>query len=63
MSKPAKPCDECVHHLNHPVGESWNKPCALGHKPRFYLPQTMEQAHKGVWGWKRRCSDFLKIAP
>jgi hypothetical protein len=33
--------------------------CRLKHKPRFYKPLTMSQAHTSNWGWKKRCADFV----
>lgn len=51
-------CDDCVHYdaslLD--AGEGW--PCFVGHKPRFYRPQTVMQAERGDYGWRRRCKDF-----
>jgi hypothetical protein len=51
-------CDECRHYdaslLD--AGEGW--PCSEGHKPRFYQPQTVMQAERGDYGWRRRCGDF-----
>lgn len=50
-------CDECKHYDADIVPhEGW--PCVEGHKPRFYIPQTMNQEHRGDYGWKRRCEDF-----
>lgn len=50
-------CDECQHlqeHYGRPVEHS----CAKGHALRFYHAQTLSQAHRGDWGFKRRCADF-----
>lgn len=53
----ARQCDECKHYDAEIVPyEGW--PCVEGHKPRFYKPLTISQAHSGDWGWKRRCEDF-----
>ena len=55
-------CDECKHHADMTEDEAtWKKPCVLGHKPRFYMPQTISQAHSSNWGWKRRCEDFQPL--
>ena len=58
MTKPAVFCDQCRHYdpTLLEAGEGW--PCEEGHKPRFYAPKTMSQAHTNDWGWKRRCDDF-----
>lgn len=60
MRKQAAYCDECKHYGVNPEDDStWDKPCTLGHRPRFYTPQTLSQAHSDAWGWKRRCADFV----
>lgn len=60
MSKTASWCDECKHYAVDASDEStWRNVCKLSHKPRFYKPQTLSQAHGGDWGWKRVCSDFV----
>lgn len=56
MSGKAQCCDECKH---------WTRtipPCALGHKPRFYMPRYVNDSCG--WGWKRRRGDFnaLEVA-
>ena len=51
MRQKAKFCADCRH---------WTRtgpPCALGHKPRWYMPRN----DGGHWGWKRRCEDFRVI--
>lgn len=45
-------CNDCRHFIEDEV-----MVCEMGHKPRFYLPQTISRAHAGNWGWKRRCND------
>lgn len=51
----AKRCDECRHWR----GGSFGAPdCAKGHRPRFYLPTSIAGAHRGDFGFKRRCGDF-----
>jgi hypothetical protein len=57
MSKPANFCDECKHFID--KTEDIKNVCELKHKPRFYEPKTYSQVHMGVWGWKRRCDDFI----
>lgn len=59
MSKPAKYCDECKHYVDQEDESKWRDVCGLNHKPRFFIPQTMSQAHSKNWGWKRRCGDFV----
>lgn len=50
-------CHECKHYDAEIVPhEGW--PCVEGHKPRFYKPLTLSQAHSDEWGWKRKCEDF-----
>ncbi len=58
MTKPASYCDECKHYSLHRIDDT-RTPCSLGHRPRFYIPQTMSHAHSNDWGWKRRCQDFV----
>ena len=58
MSNTANWCDECKHHINNEYS-TWDV-CDLGHKPRFYKPQSMRQAINGDWGWKRKCEDFAQ---
>ncbi len=57
MSKPANYCDECRHYSMHRI-DTERTPCSIGHRPRFYTPQNLSQAHSSDWGWKRRCPDF-----
>ena len=58
MSKKAKNCHECRHWRSGSFGEP---DCAKGHKPRFYLPQTMRDAITDGFGYKRRCADFEEV--
>lgn len=62
MSKPAKWCDECKHYSLIDDDPKSNV-CGLNHKPRFYVPQTNSQAYLNIWGWKRRCEDFVPEEP
>jgi hypothetical protein len=60
-NKPANWCDECKHYTI--TGEEefhYRNVCALGHKPRFYVPKTNSQAYLGIWGWKRKCENFIR---
>ena len=50
----AKQCDECKNFKHLP----W---CKKGHKPRFYKPANLSDAHSGNWGFKRRCADFKEL--
>jgi len=45
-------CDECVHYDYHA-----ERPCLLGHRPRFYLP-TEGTILNQRWGHRRVCGDF-----
>ena len=65
MSIKTRLCDMCLHFVCGELLElepddgitRWTrKPsCALGHKPRFYQPNSpMDE----FWGWKRRCADY-----
>ena len=50
-------CHDCTNYIatpDHPMDV-----CGLKHKPRFYRPLTMSQAHTSNWGWKKRCTDFV----
>ena len=52
-------CEECRHFdgdLLDRLGRG--NPCTKGHRPRFYNPKNLTQAHTGIYGWKRRCEDF-----
>ncbi len=52
-------CEDCKHYAIDPDDDTtWHRPCEFGHKPRFYRPLTLSQAHSNDWGWKRRCHDF-----
>ena len=53
----AADCHACVHFKNQHYLKGMDM-CKLGHKPRFYNPQTLAQAHTGMYGWKKRCNDF-----
>lgn len=53
----AKNCDECQF-FNVELTYPFNVVCSKGHKPRFYKPATLSDAHRGDWGFKRRCNDF-----
>ncbi len=50
-------CHDCKH-FKHAVYWEVKDMCRLGHKPRFYKPITMHQAHTGMYGWKKKCQDF-----
>jgi hypothetical protein len=50
-------CDQCKHY-DPKLDADMKSPCGKGHRPRFYKPLTISQAHSGDWGWKRRCEDF-----
>lgn len=50
-------CDECRHYTTKHL-DDLRTPCVLLHRPRFYKPQTLSQAHSDCWGWKRICKDF-----
>lgn len=62
VSRAAKHCDECQHFVLGVEGRAWKEICALEHRPRFYIPQTLSQAHSSDWGWKRRCEDFKAVS-
>ena len=51
-------CADCKHFA---FKASLLNLCKRGHKPRFYIPQTMAQANIGDFGWKRRCEDFKEM--
>jgi hypothetical protein len=57
MTKRSSYCDECRHYSTKHL-DDLRTPCSIGHRPRFYIPKTMSQAHSDCWGWKRRCEDF-----
>lgn len=52
-------CDECEHFDRFARIEASNvvnfKPCLLGHKPRFVMPN---QGATNKWGFQRNCEDF-----
>lgn len=50
MSKQANRCYDCWHYQ----AASRGKPCAKGHKPRWYLWPDPHDA-----GYRRRCDDFV----
>ena len=58
MTKPADYCDQCAHYKA--TVERPRDVCAIGHRPRFYIPKTLGEAHGGSWGWKKRCIDFQR---
>lgn len=61
MTARASYCDECKHFADRYDAPDWRTVCMLGHKPRFFMPQTMSQAHSRDWGFKRRCEDFAAL--
>ena len=57
MSKKASNCQECKHHYFRGPVDSIS--CRKFHRPRFYTPRNIQDAHiEGKWGWKRVCEDF-----
>lgn len=57
MSKPkTQYCDWCAHGST--VDDNCPRlVCAKGHAPRFFKPRDHSDA---IWGWKRRCTDYVE---
>jgi hypothetical protein len=53
-------CHDCEHFKNEHYWPGKDM-CKQGHKPRFYSPKTIHQAHIGVYGWKKKCIDFKEM--
>ena len=56
---PTRHCDECkLADISNP-----RLRCTIGHKPRFYMPVGEYPWFENDYGWKRKCSDYIKGEP